>query len=780
MKKLTLLVAVLMLCIYSYAQTAQSLYTFDSLSKENLQPLKELLGDTKYVLLGEPDHFHGNVFTAKIETVKFLHEEMGFDLIAFESGFYDLEKANEEIRKGENAKLAYLKSIFNIWNQSKEFHPFLDYVTENKSTLRVVGFDQQFSGQYAEEFFERDFKSYFSTEEAFKQWLAIITPVLNYEGDDKTEKYEQFKSINERVIQELRNAKTPIKDDLLLTLHHLDRELYNHYINKLYEKDEATFKASDSNLRDEGMGNTFLYLAKKYPSKKIIGWGATAHFSNQIDVLDEQQFKSFKPMGSYIKRALGKEVFILAYTGTINGTVKQQTIEEDFLAQGHKYGFRKVLKEDAKSISLEVDTVAFKGDWTKVVDGFFFLDSLTKDHFSLYDVGEEGTVIEDESYKGIDKTTSFSFQLENEAFVLPTYYLKDKASFEKQSGIIYDQKTKNVIPYANIITTKSKRGSSSNKKGAFTIGVPYKEDSITFSSIGYESITIATSKNDLEIYLTPKVEEMTTLTISSEPLTAKSIMKKVIKNIPKNYTQEAYTRNGVYKGYFTSRKYKKRYYKEESVEEYDKNGYKSVILFPLRYIGFIKTKSAVISEVDSKGIKELKPNTNYKKQIRMYRFNHDPINVRHNNYLNSSNLKHYNFEFTDIEIIDDKEVYVIKFESINLNYKNTIHLNVKSYKGVIYINAEDYAILKIKSTVIEHLEKYNDKGWYKGVEFNELVSFLKYEVTYEQNNDSLYYLKSVIQESNDPIEYDFISYEAYDKEVGKREKEEGKDIRYIY
>ena len=55
--------------------------------------LKEELKDVQVVMLGENTHFDGNVFEMKTNIVQYLHQEMGFNTIAFESGIYDVWKA---------------------------------------------------------------------------------------------------------------------------------------------------------------------------------------------------------------------------------------------------------------------------------------------------------------------------------------------------------------------------------------------------------------------------------------------------------------------------------------------------------------------------------------------------------------------------------------------------------------------------------------------------------------------------------------------------------------
>src|SRR5690348_12910399 len=52
----------------------------------DLMPLKSIIGDSvKLVMLGEQSHGDGTTFLAKTRMIKFLHEKMGFDILAFES-----------------------------------------------------------------------------------------------------------------------------------------------------------------------------------------------------------------------------------------------------------------------------------------------------------------------------------------------------------------------------------------------------------------------------------------------------------------------------------------------------------------------------------------------------------------------------------------------------------------------------------------------------------------------------------------------------------------------
>ena len=71
----------------------------------DLEFLRAEIGPARVVMLGEPSHGEGNVTEAKIRLVRYLHEQMGFTTVAFESGFYDLHKAQQALEAGRSVNL---------------------------------------------------------------------------------------------------------------------------------------------------------------------------------------------------------------------------------------------------------------------------------------------------------------------------------------------------------------------------------------------------------------------------------------------------------------------------------------------------------------------------------------------------------------------------------------------------------------------------------------------------------------------------------------------------
>ncbi|NME67009.1 erythromycin esterase family protein [Flammeovirga aprica] len=778
--KAMLSICFLLLNATLFAQQKLNFHYYDTLNFHHFSALKEDIGDARIVLLGEPDHFHGNIFTAKTEVMKMLHEEMGFEIVAFESGFYDLNKSHEAIAKGENVKYAYTKSIFSIWTSQEEFHPFMDYVAENYEMLKVHGFDNQISGHYAQETLIEDFAPYFENEGDYQIWHNNMNYIQDYYFP-KFLNLADFLSKNEALKEAISKSSNPQKEDLIQTLSFISESAKDYYHNDPGNKSQEDFKAKDSNIRDQLMAENLLYLAEKYPDKKIIVWGATGHLLNKIrgalEELDE-----FNPMGSYIKEKWGDKAYILAFTGQDDDIYTEDNIEDHFYESGNAFAFLS-LNEKAIFKSNVIGTEGggieeLETDWSKAFDGMFFVNQLQKGTYKEYNCGT--STLPEESNQTDDNGTTFSFELkEGEKKSIPSHYLKDNISFNKQKGLVYDQNTKAPIPFVNVITSYSKIGTSTNEKGSFEISIPSEQDSILLSSIGYETLKIATSDNNLEIYLQPKVEEMSTLNISSEPLTAKSIMKKVIQNIPKNYNQGAFSY--IIEGGMVFKAFNGiTYFAERKIDLYNHDGYQSTSLFGLQdFKSFNNLFSVKICEMDS--IKNSPPpfkKVDPKKSPGWQRFyvSYDIMDVRHNNFLDKGKLSKYDLEFSDVKIENGKEIFVIKFKAKNVSFRSSVFLDMKTINGVLYINAEDYALLKAECYVThegEEIQKYydSDKRLRKLKLKVPSMPFTQQVTTYKKSSEGYYYMDEIISESNLPLKPSFDHLKVSEIKIGERNRE---------
>lgn len=59
---------------------------------DDLDPLREFIGDARVVALGEGAHFIEEFWTVRQRLVRFLHEQLGFDIVAAE---FDVDEAED-------------------------------------------------------------------------------------------------------------------------------------------------------------------------------------------------------------------------------------------------------------------------------------------------------------------------------------------------------------------------------------------------------------------------------------------------------------------------------------------------------------------------------------------------------------------------------------------------------------------------------------------------------------------------------------------------------------
>ncbi len=115
----------------------------------DLAPLRTAIGNARIVMLDEQSHGDGTAFAAKVRLIRFLHSEMGFDVLAFEAGMFDSREAWNRIRSGDDALAAVQQSIFGIWSRAEQVRPLFEYVAAHAASARpleLTGIDPQFTG----------------------------------------------------------------------------------------------------------------------------------------------------------------------------------------------------------------------------------------------------------------------------------------------------------------------------------------------------------------------------------------------------------------------------------------------------------------------------------------------------------------------------------------------------------------------------------------------------------------------------------------------------------
>jgi hypothetical protein len=127
-------------------RAAVALDRSDSVEFRDLRQLEAVLKGKRIVLLGENGHGVGDFTVHKARIVRFLHERLGFDVIAFESPFDDCARANAAIETLGAVRAA--QSCLLVQLQHAEIRPLFDYMRASRATgkpLAFAGLDLQIS-----------------------------------------------------------------------------------------------------------------------------------------------------------------------------------------------------------------------------------------------------------------------------------------------------------------------------------------------------------------------------------------------------------------------------------------------------------------------------------------------------------------------------------------------------------------------------------------------------------------------------------------------------------
>lgn len=392
----------------------------------DLSGLAPLLNGVRLVVLGEATHGDGATFLAKTRLVKFLHQRLGFDLLVFESGFYDCSKAWPPAAD-TTAMAAFENCAWPLWSQRRELEPLVSYLERTHAGLRpliLAGLDPDIGvlsayGERAQEL-RRLLESLANLSvprEELSAFLDFADHAADYRGRTlpvpSADSLKAVVATAERLADVMRrNDQLSRKDRVYwaLVLENLAAETQARFITRMYSASPPDPQAAwEANLtRDAQMAKNLAWVMDEaHPARKAIVWVATAHAARELHNLSllsaadeptpfgfslQELFRRRRTLGDDLYDRFGASMYAIGFTALGGATAGGQSGRpisapssgsvEDLLGRtGQEYAFLDLRRGSAAPQGgLAARPVGYMEmrapDWSRTLDAVFFIRTM--------------------------------------------------------------------------------------------------------------------------------------------------------------------------------------------------------------------------------------------------------------------------------------------------------------------------------------------------------------------------------------------------------------------
>jgi erythromycin esterase len=382
----------------------------------DLLPLAHAIGAARIVQMGEPSHGAGTAFAAKARLMKFLHRRLGFDVLIWESGLYDVSLAQAGMEGADDGVTAARRGIFSLWSMAAEVAPLFTYIKASQHSphpIEMAGFDMQVTADGTMERFAQDLRAFVN---------GLRDPALRQQAlqlaDQAIAARAKLVSTKFAAQADLDALAAAVKDlQVLIQLHHaafdaiqgfVQTGLMDHAIENMradaamrFDAARAPTDAARESRRDAANAANLIWLLEvKYPGRKAVIWAHDAHVMNAYYAPDfhavhlDGQPGDMKTTGAWLNERYGKSLYTIgmtAFTGeegfAVGGPATPIAPAADGSLEARLHGLNapyafldlrapgRTAIPTARIPKFEANTVA---DIGRIYDGVFFIDRMSR------------------------------------------------------------------------------------------------------------------------------------------------------------------------------------------------------------------------------------------------------------------------------------------------------------------------------------------------------------------------------------------------------------------
>ncbi|MBK8883327.1 MAG: carboxypeptidase-like regulatory domain-containing protein [Bacteroidales bacterium] len=296
------------------------------------------------------------------------------------------------------------------------------------------------------------------------------------------------------------------------------------------------------------------------------------------------------------------------------------------------------------------------------------------------------------------------------------------------TGIIVDEENSEPLPFATIGLKNKGRGTVTNNNGEFGLKITpdLYNDTLSVSYLGYIRSEIPVRQAFRADFSIPMKREFISIPeIIIRNQIPQEIINKTVLAIRRNYSNDPVQMTGFYREGVLKKKELQNY--SEAIVQIFKTSYTGSLLGDQMKI-FRSRKIENIKRTDTLAVR-LKAGLSTCLEL---------DGVRHLfDFLNRESMSDYRYRLSDIVTWEDESAYAIEFEQKE-------DIDQPLYKGMVYINTVDFAILhaefELNPALIHKMKESFISNSSKG--FNTWPLSVKYSVSYRKIND-IYFLSHV-------------------------------------